>query len=415
MQKLNKVYLVGGAVRDQLLGIASHDHDYVVVGACEDDMLSCGFKPVGKDFPVFLHPTSKQEYALARTERKVGKGYTGFTVDASKNVSLEDDLARRDLTINAMAKDEQGNIIDPFNGQQDLENKILRHTTSAFVEDPVRVLRVARFLARYGSEWQVHPDTLALFETMKKNKELNALVPERVWKETEKALNEQHPQLYFEALDGLGIFPELECMRNVEQPAAHHPEGDVLVHTMLVLKRAATLNYDTATRFAALTHDLGKPIVFKENGNLHGHEEAGVPIVELFCDRLRVPNKFKELAMLTSRYHLHSHRMFELKPKTLYKMMVKGFNAVKQPERFIQFLHACECDAQGRGPEKEQQVYKPLAFGQYLLEGLLALDTKAIVQQAIEAGKTGPALGEVIHLAQLQCLSQRKHDYQQSQ
>jgi len=412
MQKLHNVYLVGGAVRDQLLGIASHDNDYVVVGARTNDMLSRGFKPVGKDFPVFLHPKTKQEYALARTERKTGKGYTGFQVDASEHVSLEDDLARRDLTINAMALDDKGNIIDPFNGQHDLNNKVLKHTTAAFVEDPVRVLRVARFLARYGSEWRIHPSTVELFWQMKESGELSSLVAERVWKETEKALNEQHPQLYFEALDGLGIFPELECMRNVEQPQAHHPEGDVLVHTMLVLKRAANLNYDLATRFAALTHDFGKPLSFKKYGNLRGHEEAGVAIIEAFCERLRVPNKLKELAVLTSRYHLHSHRMFELTPKTLYKLIVKGFNAVKQPQRFIQFLQACECDAQGRGPEKEQQAYAPLAFGQYLLEGLQALDTKAIVQQAQKDGITGPKLGEVIHKAQLTCLAELKSAYE---
>ena len=411
MQKLKNVYLVGGAVRDQLLGMSSHDKDYVVVGASIKDMLANGFKPVGKDFPVFLHPETKDEYALARTERKVGKGYTGFQVDASENVSLEDDLARRDLSINAMALDEHGNIIDPFNGQHDLEQKVLRHTTAAFVEDPVRVLRVARFLARYGNEWKIHDETKALFWQMKEQQELSALVPERVWKETEKALNEPHPHLYFEALDGLGIFPELECMHNVKQSATHHPEGDVWIHTMLVLKRAADLQYDLPTRFAALTHDFGKPVVYAQTGKLHGHEAAGVPIIDKFCQRLRVPNKLKELAELTSYYHLHTHKMAELTPKTLYKVVIGGFNAVKQPARFLQFLHACECDSQGRGPTKENQEYKSLAFGKYLLDGLIAFDTKVIVKEAIEKGKTGPDIGEAVRIAQIQAIAALKDAY----
>ena len=249
---LKQVYLVGGAVRDQLLNIASKDNDYVVIGETPQTMESLGFVPIGSDFPVYLHPKTKEEYALGRTERKSGKGYTGFVVDASPNVTLEEDLARRDLTINSMALDENGTVIDPFNGQSDLHNKILRHTTEAFVEDPVRVLRIARFLARYGSEWRIHPSTYALMRELKNKGELNHLVPERVWLETEKALGEKHPELYFQALHGLGIFPEIESMQGVPQPANHHPEGDVFVHTMLVLRRAADLNFNLETRFAGI-------------------------------------------------------------------------------------------------------------------------------------------------------------------
>jgi tRNA nucleotidyltransferase (CCA-adding enzyme) len=401
MQELENVYLVGGAVRDQLLGLVSHDKDYVVVGSSVHEMESLGFMSVGKDFPVFLHPKTKQEYALARTERKIGKGYTGFSVDASKSVSLEDDLARRDLTINAMAMDTQGNIIDPFDGQTDLRNKVLRHTTDAFKEDPVRVLRIARFLARYGDEWRIHEDTLALIQTIKEAGELEHLVPERVWKETEKALSEKHPQLYFETLCGLRIFPEIEAMQGIEQPSDHHPEGDVFVHTMLVLKRAADLNFDLSTRFAALTHDFGKPVSFTKYGKLHGHEAEGVPVIEAFCERWRVPNKLKDLAKLTSDNHLRSHKLFEMLPRKIHAMIIERFNAVKQPERFLQFLQACQCDAQGRGETKVNIPYKQAELGRFLLQGLQALDTKRIVAVAIKNGKQGPDLGEAVRVAQI--------------
>ena len=295
--------MVGGAVRDKLLGIASKDNDFVVIGETPEMMESLGFLPIGSDFPVYLHPKTKEEYALGRTERKSGKGYTGFVVDASPNVTLEEDLARRDLTINSMALDQQGNIIDPFNGQADLQNKVLRHTTEAFIEDPVRVLRIARFLARYGSDWTIHPSTYALMHELKKQGELQHLVPERVWLETQKALGEKYPELYFQALDGLGIFPELEQMKNVPQPANHHPEGDVFIHTMLVLRRAADLNFDLDTRFAALTHDFGKAISYQKHKNLRGHEREGVVVVEGFCERLKVPNRFRDIGILTSDNH----------------------------------------------------------------------------------------------------------------
>jgi tRNA nucleotidyltransferase (CCA-adding enzyme) len=412
---LEEVYLVGGAVRDQLLGLESHDKDYVVVGATETQMKTLGFKAVGKDFPVFLHPVSKDEYALARTERKVGKGYTGFTVDASVNVTLEEDLARRDLSINAMALSKNNQLVDPFNGKQDLESKTLRHTTEAFTEDPVRVLRLARFLARYGSDWSIHEDTKALVSRMVKAGELAHLVPERVWKETEKALLEKHPQLYFEVLNELGVlrllFPEIAQMVAVPQAPEHHPEGDVFVHTMLVLKRAADLDFDLPTRFAALTHDFGKAICYQQQENLHGHEADGVPIIEDFCERLRIPNKLRDIAKLTSDNHLLCHKMFELTPKTAQKLIVQHFDAVKQPQRFRQFLQACQCDAQGRGPALVDRPYPQADLAIHLLNGLTLLDTKEVVQQALAAGKTGPELGEAMRIAQITCVREGLSTY----
>ena len=381
--RLENVYLVGGAVRDSLLGHESKDKDYVVVGATTQTMTCLGFQSVGSDFPVFLHPKTKDEYALARTERKNGKGYTGFAVDASTSVTLDEDLARRDLTINSMALDANGLVIDPFNGQADLKNKVLRHTTEAFAEDPVRVLRIARFLARYGKEWTIHPDTYALMKKLRDNGELTHLVSERVWKETEKALGEKYPQLFFEALNGLGIFPEIEAMVGVPQPEKHHPEGDVYTHTMLVVKQAADLSFDIETRFAALTHDFGKAYCHQERGNLIGHEQAGIAVIEAFCERLKVPNRFKALATLTSDNHTRCHKLFELTPKKLHKLIIENMNALEHPKRFQQFLQACLCDAQGRGETFINRAYPQLLLAQSLLIALTQLDKKAVVKLAI--------------------------------
>lgn len=402
--KLKKVYLVGGAVRDSLLGHQSKDKDYVVVGETPATLIALGYQPVGSDFPVFLHPKTKNEYALARTERKNGKGYTGFAVAACTSVTLEEDLARRDLTINSMAMDEQGNIIDPFNGQADLKNKILRHTTAAFVEDPVRVLRIARFLARFGEQWSIHPDTQTLMNQLKESGELAHLVPERVWNETEKALSEKHPQLFFQALNGLGLFPEIEAMQGIPQPKNHHPEGDVYIHTMLVLKRAADLGFDVETRFAALTHDFGKAYYYQKYGNLHGHEQVGIKIINEFCERLKVPNKLKALAALTSDNHTRCHKLFELTPKKVHRLIVEKMNALEHPQRFLQFLQACLCDAQGRGETFVNKDYPQLQFAQSLLNALKQLDRKAIVQQAISRGKSGPLIGATMREAEINCL-----------
>ncbi|WP_149982674.1 multifunctional CCA addition/repair protein [Pseudoalteromonas rhizosphaerae] len=402
--KIKKVYLVGGAVRDSLLGHQSKDKDYVVVGETPATLIALGYQPVGSDFPVFLHPKTKDEYALARTERKNGKGYTGFTVDASTSVTLEEDLARRDLTINSMAMDDQGNIIDPFNGQADLKNKILRHTTAAFAEDPVRVLRIARFLARFGEQWSIHPDTQALMNKLKESGELANLVPERVWNETEKALSEKHPQLFFQALNGLGLFPEIEAMQGIPQPKNHHPEGDVYIHTMLVLKRAADLGFDVETRFAALTHDFGKAYCYQKYGNLHGHEQVGIKVINEFCERLKVPNKLKALAALTSDNHTRCHKLFELTPKKVHRFIVEKMNALEHPYRFLQFLQACLCDAQGRGEDFVNKDYPQLQLAQSLLNALKQLDRKAIVQQAISRGKSGPLIGAAMREAEINCL-----------
>ena len=403
-QSLKQVYLVGGAVRDKLLNIQSKDNDYVVIGETPETMEALGFLPIGSDFPVYLHPNTKEEYALGRTERKSGKGYTGFVVDASPNVTLEEDLARRDLTINSMALDENGTIIDPFNGQADLKNKILRHTTHAFVEDPVRVLRIARFLARYGSDWSIHPSTTALMHELKNKGELEHLVPERVWLETEKALGEKHPELYFQALDGLGIFPEIEQMKNTPQPANHHPEGDVFVHTMLVLRRAADLGFNLETRFAALTHDFGKALSYKKRGNLRGHEREGVAVVEAFCERLKVPNRFRDIGVLTSDNHTLCHTLEQLRPQTIHKLIVTNLNALVHPERFIAFTQACQCDAQGRGETLVDKPYPQAAKLRAIHNELQKMDKKQIVQHALKSGKKGPEIGETVKQAEIDCI-----------
>lgn len=403
-QSLKQVYLVGGAVRDKLLNIQSKDNDYVVIGETPETMEALGFLPIGSDFPVYLHPNTKEEYALGRTERKSGKGYTGFVVDASPNVTLEEDLARRDLTINSMALDENGTIIDPFNGQADLKNKILRHTTQAFVEDPVRVLRIARFLARYGSDWSIHPSTTALMHELKNKGELEHLVPERVWLETEKALGEKHPELYFQALDGLGIFPEIEQMKNTPQPANHHPEGDVFVHTMLVLRRAADLGFNLETRFAALTHDFGKALSYKKRGNLRGHEREGVAVVEAFCERLKVPNRFRDIGVLTSDNHTLCHTLEQLRPQTIHKLIVTNLNALVHPERFIAFTQACQCDAQGRGETLVDKPYPQAAKLRAIHNELQKMDKKQIVQDALKNGKKGPEIGETVKQAEIDCI-----------
>ena len=325
-------------------------------------------------------------------------------VDASPTVTLEEDLARRDLTINSMALDEHGNIIDPFNGQTDLQNKTLRHTTEAFVEDPVRVLRIARFLARYGSDWRIHPSTYALMRELKNKGELNHLVPERVWLETEKALGEKYPELYFEALQGLGVFPELERMVNVPQPANHHPEGDVFVHTMLVLRRAADLNFNLEARFAALTHDFGKALSFKKYGNLRGHEREGVAVIEAFCERLKVPNRFRDVGVLTSDNHTLCHTIDQLRPQTIHRLIVTNLNALVHPERFIAFTQACQCDAQGRGETLVDKPYPQAAKLRAIHTELQKMDKKQVVQNALKNGKKGPEIGEEVKLAEINCI-----------
>jgi tRNA nucleotidyltransferase (CCA-adding enzyme) len=346
-----EIYCVGGAVRDELLGRPTQDHDYVVVGATPEQMAAQGYRPVGKDFPVFLHPKTQEEYALARTERKTAKGYKGFQVYAAPDVTLEQDLARRDLTINAIARDAAGKLIDPYHGVADLKAGILRHVSDAFVEDPVRILRLARFCARFP-KFTVAPETLTLMREMVSNGEIDALVPERVWQELAKGLMEATPSRMFIALRECGalgkILPEIDALFGVPQPPQHHPEIDTGVHVMLVVDVAAAQGQSLAVRFAALTHDLGKGTTPADMLPRHiGHEERGVELVRELCRRIKVPNDCRDLAVIAARFHGKAHRAEEMRPDTIMRLL-QDTDALRQPQRFEDFLLACECDARGR-------------------------------------------------------------------
>ena len=345
-----RTYLVGGSVRDEILGLPVTDHDYVVVGSSPDEMIRLGYRPVGKDFPVFLHPESQEQYALARTERKVSRGYKGFEVYASPEVTLQEDLARRDLTINSIAKDQDGNIIDPFDGVADLEAGLLRHISPAFTEDPVRVLRTARFAARFG--FRIAPETLALMSEMVHNGEVDALVPERMWQEFARGLMEKKPSRMFYALRECSaltrIMPEVNTLFGVPQPAQYHPEIDTGVHVMMVIDHAASKNYSLPVRFAALTHDLGKGTTPPKEWPRHiGHEVRSVQLLRDLCERIRVPNEARDLALVVARYHGDVHRAIELRPATIAGML-QAVDAYRKPERFEEFLQACACDFHGR-------------------------------------------------------------------
>lgn len=348
-----EIFEVGGAVRDALLGREIRERDWVVVGGTADELLRLGYRQVGKDFPVFLHPETGEEYALARTERKVAPGYHGFSVQATADVTLEEDLGRRDLTVNAMARDAAGNIIDPHGGGRDLEARVLRHVSPAFVEDPLRVLRVARFVARFGElGFTIAPETLGLMAEIAKSDELAALRPERVWQETEKALAETAPALFFRTLRDCGalerVFPEIHALFGVPQPARWHPEIDTGVHTLMVLDVAAQLSTSPEVRFAALTHDLGKARTPTELLPRHrGHEERSVEIIRELCLRLPVPRRYRELAEAVARYHGVIHRADELKASTLLKI-IEATDGLRRPQRFADLLLACEADARGR-------------------------------------------------------------------
>jgi tRNA nucleotidyltransferase (CCA-adding enzyme) len=399
-----QVYLVGGAVRDQLLGILPRERDWVVVGAEPADLEKVGYVPVGRDFPVFLHPKTHEEYALARLESKIAPGYRGFSTRFSPDVTLEEDLRRRDLTINAIAQSEAGDLIDPYGGQRDLEARLLRHVSEAFVEDPVRVLRVARFAARFGERgFSVAPETQELMQEMVRSGEINALVPERVWQETERALAEARPELFFSTLRDCGalkvIFPEIEALYGVPQPARWHPEIDTGVHVMMALQCAVRLGAATPVRFAVLMHDLGKAATPQNLWPSHrGHEEAGVGLIEALATRLRVPNEHTELAVLTASHHGLVHRAFELKPATLLTLLEKT-DALRRPERFASLLLACEADARGRAG-LEARAYPQ---GDYLKRAAHAV---AAVRFSAEDrhGLVGPAIKEKLrqmHLAAL--------------
>lgn len=403
-----QIYLVGGAVRDALLGYPFHEKDWVVVGASPADMLAQGYQQVGKDFPVFLHPKTKEEYALARTERKSGSGYTGFTVYAAADVTLEQDLARRDLTINAIAKDAAGNLVDPYGGIPDLEQRILRHVSTAFVEDPLRVLRVARFYARYAHlGFQVAPETLQLMQQLSLSGELNTLSPERVWLETAKALSTQTPAAYFELLQRCGVLtalmPELAALWGVPQPEKWHPEIDTGIHTLLVLEQAAKLSDKLAVRFASLVHDLGKGVTPTELLPAHhGHEHTGLPLINQFCDRLRVPNDCRELALLVCEYHQLVHRAKELKASTVLKFF-NGIDLWRKPERLNDILLCCTADLRGR-TGFEQAAYPQADYLQQLATAAQQVSAKDIMAQGI----TGPAIKEALQQARLQRLQQQR-------
>jgi len=348
-----QVYLVGGAVRDGLLGLPVRERDWVVVGSTREELLRLGYREVGNDFPVFLHPETHEEYALARLERKTAPGYRGFDVQFGPEVTLKEDLARRDLTINAIAQAADGTLIDPYGGRQDLDARVLRHVSAAFVEDPVRILRVARFAARFAPlGFRVAPETLELMRAIVARHELDALVPERVWQETEKALREPRPGEFFSVLRNCGalawIFPEIDALFGVPQPPQWHPEIDTGVHTLMVLEQAVVLGADPEVRFAALVHDLGKgttpPAEWPKH---HGHEERSVALIEALAARLRVPANYRDLAVVVARYHGIVHRALELRPGTILELL-EGSDAFRRPARFAQALLACEADARGR-------------------------------------------------------------------
>lgn len=424
-----EVYLVGGAVRDGLLGLKIYDRDWVVVGATPEEMLAEGFQQVGKDFPVFLHPKSREEYALARTERKAGVGYHGFEVFADPSVTLEEDLIRRDLTINAMAESATGVMVDPYGGQEDLKKKQLRHVSAAFAEDPLRVLRVARFAAKLAClEFEVAPETQVLMARMVQGGELADLTPERVWQEMVKAFNTPTPSVFFDVLNSVGavelLFPELFALQGVAQPEKHHPEGDAWIHTMMVLDAAARLSDDPMVRFAALVHDLGKGLTPKALWpKHHGHEAAGVPVVAQLCERYHVPKKWQQHASRVTRWHGLIHQGLKpvepadvmdkkvegsgatedsptqaaklvpyLKPITYLKVL-KGCGALKDSAEFSQVLLACKADAQGR-LGYESVDYPQAEFWMALLRAADQVDNQQIMQQGFQGAEISEAIDE---------------------
>jgi len=398
-----KIYLVGGAVRDDLLGRPARERDWVVVGATPEELEREGFRPVGRDFPVFLHPETREEYALARTERKTGRGYRGFAVHAAPDVTLEQDLARRDLTINAMARDKDGNLVDPYGGVDDLRDRILRHVSPAFPEDPVRVLRVARFAALLAGEgFRVADETMELMAGMVASGEVDALVPERVWQETCRALETDRPDVFITTLRACGalarIFPEIDRLFGIPQPARWHPEVDTGVHILLVMRAVAALTPSPRIRFAALVHDLGKGLTPEEILPSHrGHEERGAKLVVELAARLKIPNDFRDLGALAARYHGLCHRALELRPGTVLQLLER-LDAFRRPGRFGEFLVACQADMRGR---------KGLAEVAYPQADLLraALDAAQAVTPPDADGLSGEEVGRLLRERRLQAIS----------
>jgi tRNA nucleotidyltransferase (CCA-adding enzyme) len=400
-----QVYLVGGAVRDALLGLAVKERDWVVVGGTREELLRLKYREVGRDFPVFLHPDTHEEYALARLERKTSPGYRGFSVEFGPEVTLEEDLARRDLTINAIAQSADGSLIDPHGGRHDLEARTLRHVSPAFAEDPVRVLRVARFAARFAPlGFRVAPETLALMRDMVERREVDALVPERVWQETEKALRERSAGEFFRVLRECGalqrIYPEIDALFGVPQPAQWHPEIDTGVHTLMVLDQATLLSDDPRVRFAALVHDLGKAATPPEQWPGHrGHEERSVALIEALADRLRLPAEYRELSIIVARYHGIVHRAFELRPKTILEFFEHA-DAFRRPQRFAQALLACEADSRGRAG-LENAAYPQRGYLQALRDGAAAVKPSP----ADIADHAGPRIAEILQQRRVQAIA----------
>lgn len=418
-----KIYLVGGAIRDRLLGYTVHERDWVVVGATPEQMIAQGFIKVGKSFPVFLHPQTKEEYALARTEKKVSGGYYGFECDFSPLVTLEEDLSRRDLTMNAIAIASEdlendplldnihSKLIDPYHGAIDLKNKILRHISPAFSEDPVRLLRVARFLARFQHlGFTIANETIVLMEDIVKAGEIDTLVVERVWQEFEKALQEPSPVAFIQVLRQtsalLKLLPEIDILYGVPQTAVYHPEIDTGIHTEMVLRKICQLSHDPQVRFGALVHDLGKGATPQSEWPSHkGHEERGVRIIENVCNRLKLPLSYKELGVIVSRYHLHCHRVFELRPDTILKVLMSA-DAFRRPERFKNFLLICQADAQGRlGLENNAYPQREYFWGAY--EAANSVSIAQLIEDNQDAQGTplkGDALKTVITRARVRAI-----------
>jgi tRNA nucleotidyltransferase (CCA-adding enzyme) len=398
-------YLVGGAVRDRLLGLPGSDRDWVVVGATPALMTAQGFRPVGRDFPVFLHPETHEEYALARTERKHGTGHQGFVFHTGPEVTLEDDLRRRDLTVNAIAETPDGRLIDPYHGRADLESRLLRHVSPAFVEDPLRVLRVARFAARLAPfGFTVADETLALMREITASGELATLSPERVWQELQRALETPAPQRFVEVLRDCGalaaLLPEVDALFGVPQVAAHHPEIDTGRHLLLTLGLAAREGCPSRIVFALLLHDLGKGVTPADRLPSHpGHEVNGAPLIEAVCDRLKAPKAYRELARLTGRWHLHVHRAAELRPATVLKLM-EACDALRRPERFLELLWACEIDLRGRAG-REDEAYPQRAQLAAALAAVQAVDHASVDTE----GLAGAEIGAAIRRARLAALA----------